>query len=213
MDFVRKYIINDWKLKGLSVVLAVILWFAISHVGESKLSVSVPIFPANLEKDFMIKSMDTEDVLVMISGPVSALKNLRPKDVKVPLDLGELKNGSHIVNIQKTDIVVPRGIEVEAVKPGYVVIEIERTLEKRLKTIVKLDNKWKALYSVKSWYPQYVIIEGPKVSIEKIEAIDTVAIDGNFMAAEEELDVALDTKGLLIRKVRPETIRVIIRRH
>lgn len=213
MDFVRKYIINDWKLKSLSVVLAVILWFAISHMGESKLSVSVPILPANLEKDFMIKSMDTEDVLVMISGPVSVLKNLRPKDVKVPLDLGELKNGRHIINIQKTDIVVPRGIEVEAVKPGYVVIEIERTLEKRLKTIVKLDNKWKALYSVKSWYPQYVIIEGPKVSIEKIEAIDTVPIDGNFMAAEEELDVALDTKGLLIRKVRPETIRVIIRRH
>jgi YbbR domain-containing protein len=213
MDFVRKYIINDWKLKGLSLVLAVILWFAISHVGESKLSVSVPVLPANLEKDFMIKSMDNEDVLVMISGPVSVLKNLRPKDVKVPLDLGELKNGRHIVNIQKTDIVVPKGVEVEAVKPGYVVIEIERTLEKRLKTVVKLDNKWKALYSVKSWYPQYVTVEGPKVSIEKIEAIDTVPIDGNFMALEEELDVALDTKGLLIRKVRPETIRVIIRKH
>jgi YbbR domain-containing protein len=213
MDFVRKYIINDWKLKGLSLVLAVILWFAISHVGESKLSVSVPVLPANLEKDFMIKSMDNEDVLVMISGPVSVLKNLRPKDVKVSLDLGELKNGRHIVNIQKTDIVVPKGVEVEAVKPGYVVIEIERTLEKRLKTVVKLDNKWKALYSVKSWYPQYVTVEGPKVSIEKIEAIDTVPIDGNFMALEEELDVALDTKGLLIRKVRPETIRVIIRKH
>jgi YbbR domain-containing protein len=213
MDFVRKYIINDWKLKGLSLVLAVMLWFAISHVGESKLSVSVPILPANLEKDFMIKSMDNEDVLVTISGPVSVLKNLRPKDVKVPLDLGELKNGRHIVNIQKTDIVVPKGVEVEAVKPGYVVIEIEKTLEKRLKTVVKLDNKWKALYSVKSWYPQYVTVEGPKVSIEKIEAIDTVPIDGNFMALEEELDVALDTKGLLIRKVRPETIRVIIRKH
>jgi YbbR domain-containing protein len=213
MDFVRKYIINDWKLKGLSLVLAVILWFTISHVGESKLSVSVPVLPANLEKDFMIKSMDTEDVLVMISGPVSVLKNLRPKDVKVPLDFGELKNGRHIVNIQKTDIVVPKGVEVEAVKPGYVVIEIERTLEKRLKTVVKLDNKWKALYSVKSWYPQYVTVEGSKVSIEKIEVIDTVPIDGNFMAVEEELDVALDTKGLLIRKVRPETIRVIIRKH
>jgi YbbR domain-containing protein len=213
MDFVRKYIINDWKLKGLSLVLAVILWFTISHVGESKLSVSVPVLPANLEKDFMIKSMDTEDVLVMISGPVSVLKNLRPKDVKVPLDFGELKNGRHIVNIQKTDIVVPKGVEVEAVKPGYVVIEIERTLEKRLKTVVKLDNKWKALYSVKSWYPQYVTVEGSKVSIEKIEVIDTVPIDGNFMAVEEELDVALDTKGLLIRKVRPETIRVIIRKY
>ena len=100
MDFARKYILNDWKLKGLSLVLAVMLWFAISYVGESKLSVSVPVLPANLEKDFMIKSMDADDVLVMISGPVSALKNLRPKDVKVPLDVGELKNGRHIVNIR-----------------------------------------------------------------------------------------------------------------
>jgi hypothetical protein len=108
---------------------------------------------------------------------------------------------------------VPKGIKVEAVKPDYVVLEIERTLEKRLKTVVKLDNKWKNLYSVKSWYPQYVTVEGPKVSMEKIDAIETVPIDGNFMAVEEELDVALDTKGMLIQKLRPETIRVIIRRH
>jgi YbbR domain-containing protein len=213
MDFVKKHIINDWKLKVLSLVLAIMLWFAVSYIGESKLSVSVPVSPINLEKDFMIKGMDTEDVLVMISGPVSVLKNLRPKDVKVPVDIGELKNGRHIVNIRKTDIVVPKGVEVEAIKPDYVAIEIERTLEKRLKTVVKLDDKWKTLYSVKSWYPQYVTVEGPKASIEKIDSIDTVTIDGNFMAAEEELDIALDTKGLLIRKLRPETVRVIIRRH
>lgn len=213
MSFIRTYILNDWKLKGLSLVLAVMLWFAVSYKGESKLSVSVPVAPSNLEKDLMIKSMDTEDVLVVINGPVAALKNLRPKDVKVPLDVGELKSGRHIVNIQNSDIVVPKGIKVEAVKPDYVVLEIERTLEKRLKTVVKLDNKWKNLYSVKSWYPQYVTVEGPKVSMEKIDAIETVPIDGNFMAVEEELDVALDTKGMLIQKLRPETIRVIIRRH
>ena len=213
MSFIRKYILNDWKLKGLSLLLAVMLWFAVSYKGESKLSVSVPVTPSSLEKDLMIKSMDTEDVLVMINGPVAALKNLRPKDVKAPIDVGELKSGRHIVNIQNSDIIVPKGIKVEAVKPDYVVIEIERTLEKRLKTVVKLDNKWKSLYSVKSWYPQYVTVEGPKASMEKIDAIETVPIDGNFMAVEEELDVALDTKGMLIQKLRPETIRVIIRRH
>ncbi len=213
MSFIRKYILNDWKLKGLSLVLAIMLWFAVSYKGESKLSISVPVAPANLEKEFMIKNMDTEDVLVMISGPVSALKNLRPKDVKAPLDVGELKGGRHIVNVQNTDIVVPKGIKVEAVKPDYVVIEIERTLEKRLKTVVKLDDKWKSLYGIKSWYPLHVTVEGPKVSMEKIDTIETVPIDGNFMAVEEELDVALDTKGMLLQKLRPETIRVIIRRH
>jgi len=213
MDFVKKYILNDWKLKGLSLVLSVMLWFAVSYVGESKLSVSVPVVPANLEKDLMIKSMDVEDVLVMISGPVSALKNIRPKDIKVPLAMGELKNGRHIVNLEKADIIVPKGVKIEAVKPDYVVIEIERALEKRLKTVVKLDDKWKALYSVKSWYPQYVTAEGPKVSMEKIETIETVPVDGNFMSVEEELDITLNTQGLIIRKLRPETIRVILRRH
>jgi len=66
---------------------------------------------------------------------------------------------------------------------------------------------------VKSWYPQYVTAEGPKVSMEKIETIETVPVDGNFMAVEEELDIALNTQGLIIRKLRPETIRVILRRH
>lgn len=213
MSFIRKYIFNDWKLKGLSLVLATMLWFAVSYKGETKLSVSVPVSPANLEKDLMIKSMDTEDVLVMVNGPVSALKNLRPKDIKAPVEVGDLKSGRHIVSIQNVDIVVPKGIKVEAVKPDYVVIEIERTLEKRLKTVVKLDNKWKSLYSVKSWYPQYVTVEGPKILIEKIDIIETVPIDGNFMATEEELDVALDTKGMVVQKLRPETIRVIIKRH
>jgi len=212
MDFLKKYILNDWKLKGLSLVLAVLLWFAVSFVGESKLSVSVPLVPVNLEKDFMIKSMDVENVLVMISGPVSVLKNLRSKDIKVPINIGELKSGRHIVNVELNDIIVPKGVKIEAVKPDYVAVEIERAMEKRLKTIVKLDDKWKAMYSVKSWYPQYVTAEGPKIFLEKIETIETIPVDGNFMAAEEELDIALDTQGMLIRKLRPETIRVILRR-
>lgn len=213
MDFVKKYILNDWKLKGLSLVLAIMLWFAVSYVGDAKLSVSVALTPANLDKDYMIKTMDTEDVLVMLSGPVSALKNLRPKDVKVPLNVADLKNGRHIIGIQKTDIMVPKGVAVEGVRPDYVVVEIEKILEKRLKTVVRLDNKWKTVYTVKSWYPQHVTVEGPKAFIEKIDTIETLPVDGTFMGAEEELDVALDTTGLLIRKLRPETVRVILKRH
>jgi hypothetical protein len=49
--------------------------------------------------------------------------------------------------------------------------------------------------------------------MDKIETIETIPVDGNFMAVEEELDIALNAQGLFIRKLRPETIRVILRRH
>ncbi len=74
MDFVKKYILNDWKLKGLSLYLQ--SCFGLQFLTWENPSVSVPVLPANLEKDFMIKSMDAENLLVMISGPVSVLKNL-----------------------------------------------------------------------------------------------------------------------------------------
>jgi YbbR domain-containing protein len=212
MDFVRRYITNDWKLKGLSLILAVVLWFAVSQVGESKMSVSVRILPENLGKDFMITNMDTDDVFVTMSGPVSILKNLRARDVRLSIDLTDVKGGRHAINIQKTDVAVPKGVQVEAVKPDNVVIDVERVMEKRLRTIVKLDKRWAGIYKVKSWYPQYITAEGSKESLEKLDSIDTVPVEGNFVADEEELDVALDTGGLSIRKLRPETIRVVVRR-
>ncbi len=62
-------------------------------------------------------------------------------------------------------------------------------------------SKWKDMYSVKSWYlPQYVTAVGPKVSLEKIDT-ETIPVDGNFMAVEEELDIALNAQGMFILKI------------
>lgn len=213
MELIRKYILHDWKLKVLSLVLAVMLWFAISHVGESKMSISVRVLPQNLGKEFMITNIDTDDVLVMINGPVSILKNLRPRDVKVPVDLAEAKGGRYTMTIRKTDIVVPKGVRVEGVKPENLVVEIERAIEKHLKVIVKLDPKWMRVYRVKSWYPRYVVVEGSKESLEKRNSVETIPVDGDFAAEEEEQDVTLDTKDMLVRKLRPETVRVIVKKN
>ncbi|OPY77428.1 MAG: YbbR-like protein [Syntrophorhabdus sp. PtaU1.Bin153] len=210
MELIRKYILRDWKLKGLSLILAVMLWFAVSHVGESKMSVSVRVLPQNLAKDFMIVNIDADDVLVTINGPVSILKNLRPRDVKVRADLADAKAGRYTINIRKADIVVPKGVRVETVKPENLVVEIERAIEKHLKVVVKLNPKWVGTYRVKSWYPRYVVVEGSKQSLEKKDSVDTVPVDGDFMAGEEEQDVTLDTKDMLVRKLRPESVRVIL---
>jgi hypothetical protein len=210
MELIRKHILRDWKLKGLSLVLAVMLWFAVSHVGESKMSVSVRVLPQNLGQEFMITNMDADDVLVTINGPVSILKNLRPRDVKARVNLADAKAGRYTINIRKADIVVPKGVRVETVKPENLVVEIERAIEKHLRVVVKLDPKWVHTYRVKSWYPRYVVVEGSRQSLEKRDSVDTVVVDGDFVAGEEEEDVTLDTKDMVVRKLRPESVRVLL---
>ena len=212
MKFIRTYILNDWKLKGLSFVLAIMLWLGIYHAGVTQMSISVRLVPEHLNKDFIIENLDTDDVLVTVSGPVSLLKNLGARDIRVPVDLSDVQKGRHTISLKKSDIVVPTGIQVESVKPDYFVVAVERAVEKRLKIVVKLHTRWANVYRVKSSYPQYVTVEGSHKSLEQRDHIETVPIDGTFLQEQEELDVALDGNNMLLRKMRPETVRVVLER-
>ncbi|OPY78255.1 MAG: YbbR-like protein [Syntrophorhabdus sp. PtaU1.Bin058] len=212
MGLLRKYILNDMKLKLLSLVLAVLLWFAVSYIGESKMSVSVPISTGNPGEAYMMTAMDSEDVLVTINGPVSALKNMKARDIRVHLDLSDLKEGKHTFSLLKGDIEVPKGVQVEQVKPDSVSVEIEPVIEKRLKTIVRLDKKWASQYMVKSWSPVYVVAEGAKSSLADKTFIETQPVDGNFLEDEEQTLVALNPKDMIVKRLKPNVVRVVLKR-
>ncbi|MCX8111526.1 MAG: CdaR family protein [Syntrophorhabdaceae bacterium] len=206
------YITKDIKLKILSVILAVLFWFAVSYTGDTKMNISIPISLINLAKQYIVKNIDPDSVLLSISGPVSIMKNLRARDIKIVIDLSEAKEGRHTINLSRENIILPNGIKPEDMKPDYITLEIDDIIEKRLKTVVRLDKKWSGIYKVKSWSPQYITIEGSRESLKDRDTIETNIIDSNFLSDEEEVDVGLDTRGLIIKKIRPEIVRVILKR-
>ncbi len=208
----RKYVLNEIRLKVLSLVLAIMLWLSMMYMGESKMTFSAPVSFTNLNKSLTIREADTRDILITVNAPLSVLKHVRAKDIAVALDLSRTKEGRHILNITKSDIIVPRGVKIEDVKPEYVVIETDKIVEKHLQTVVKLGEKLAGSYRVVSWYPQQIYVEGPKDLLEKSNSIATFPVEGHLSEQQEVLDVPLDTKLLEVRKVRPETVRVILRR-
>jgi hypothetical protein len=213
MNLITGYILKDFKLKVLSLVLASMLWLAVSYMGESKMSISVRVSADNLSRDLIVSKMGAEEVLVTLNGPVSILKDIRARDVGVSLDLSKVKEGRYVYDLQKNNVRVPKGIQVEEVKPDYVVVEIDRIIEKRLKTVVKLENKWMGMYSIKYWAPHHVSVEGSGDALKDINFIETIPVDGNFISEEETVDVSLNTKDLTIRKIKPDTIKVILKKN
>ncbi len=212
MKFVRQYILKDLKLKALSLVLAAMLWFAISYIGESKMTVSVPVITENLGRELMIGNMESDALLVTINGPISILKNLRAHDIRLVINLAGVKSGAHVFTIQKDKVVVPKGIKVEQVKPDYVTIEVDKAVERRLKVVVRLDGKWAGTYEAKSWNPRYVTVEGSEGTLKERETIETLPVDGDFRGKEEEVLAPLAVKGLLLRKIIPDAVKVRLRR-
>jgi YbbR domain-containing protein len=203
-------ILKDFKLKALSLALAVMLWFTVSSVGESRMSVAARVSLNSLPRDYIVTKVETEEVLVTLQGPVSILKGIRTRDVKVDVDLSDSREGRYTLNLKSGNVKIPKGVALEEIRPDYIDVTVDRTVEKRLKVDVKVDPKWSATYRVKTWYPAYVMVDGSRASLERREHVDTLAVDGDFRAVEEEVYVPLDLKGSVVRKVRPDRVRVVL---
>lgn len=208
----RRYIISNARLKILSLLLAFMLWFATTYLGESHVTMTIPVQLANLNRTCVTRTLDTREVLVTLNGPLSLLKNVKPGDISLIIDLSKAREGRQILTVRKSDIVVPKGIRVEEVRPDYVVLEVDRTVEKYLRVIVKLDQKLAREYRVLSWSPQHVLVEGPKQLLEDRESVETVPITDELLNHRDMIEVPLSSKDLCAKKVRPDMVKVVLKR-
>lgn len=212
MDRMKRFFLEDWKLKLLSLILAVMLWFVVFFIGEMKKEISVPVFLNGLSKDYLVMKKDTDKVDITIQGRVSVLKDIKDSDIKASLNLSDVKEGENVFSITKNNIQIPKGVQIGQIKPSAIKVEVDRIIEKRVRTVIKLDKKWISRYGVKSWNPMYVNIEGPRQIWETKMFLETRPINGDFKHDEESVTVLLDLEGLPASKVRPNSVTVILRK-
>ncbi len=212
MNLLRKHVFNDLRLKVLALCLALMIWVSMNYMGESKMAFSVPIAFQNLNKALVVREMDSRDIMITLNGPLSVLKNLRAGDIRVVIDLSRVRDGRQIVTVRKADVVVPNGVKIEGVKPDYVVVEVDKIVEKRLRTVVKLGDQWAGIYRVVSWHPLFVSVEAPQEILDKRDSLETLPVDGEFKEQQEILDVPLNAKLAEARRVRPEMVRVVLKK-
>jgi YbbR domain-containing protein len=212
VEFIKRYILSNARLKILSLVLAFMLWFATTYLGESHVSMTIPVQLVNLNRTCITRTLDTKEVLVTLNGPLWLLKNLKPGEVNLVIDLSKAREGRQIVTVRKSDIVVPKGIKVEEVRPDYVVLEVDRTVEKYLRIIVKLDENVAGKYRIVSWSPQQALVEGARQALEDKEVIETIPISRDSLRNGEVIEAPLNSKDLCTKKVRPEAVKVVLKR-
>ena len=104
----------------------------------------VPVSFYNVEKGEIVRETEIRNILVTVNGSPSILKNVKGGRDKGALNLSRAKEGRHVFSIGKGDVIVPPGLKVEDTKPDYVVVEVDKIVEKRMRVVVKLDKKWQA---------------------------------------------------------------------
>ncbi len=207
----KALILENLALKISAVVLSLLLWFFVTSSGKSQMSFEVTPEFKNIPAGLGIVSNEVKTVVVTIRGQERLMKNVRPSDVRVFVNLIRAKKGEGTYPINRDDIKLPYAMTITDVVPASVRIRLdERTTKSVPIDPVVTGSPAKGFYlkSVAAT-PRSVVIQGLKTELRKMSVLRTEPMDISGMKETASVELNLETSGMGI-KPEVNAVRVTI---
>lgn len=181
-----------WGLRALALAMAIMAWAFISLGQRERFSetqveplVQFSNIPSNL-----IRLSTGQQISVRLRGPVSLMASINPAQINAVVDLRGVQKGSHVVELAKENIIRPVDIDVVAIDPDTLSIDLdERVTELRpVDPLIVGEPAAGAVVKTTSVSPRQVAVTGPESLVSLIEKLSTrpVPLDGHAIDFEEE---------------------------
>ncbi|MGA8154245.1 MAG: CdaR family protein [Terriglobales bacterium] len=211
-DFLRRYVCHNLGLKLISLGLAVGMWLLVVRDPLAEVAVNVPLefhnMPANL--DISAESIPTAQI--RLRGPERIVHKLRPSDVYVEIELGNLKPGEHTFDLTDNQIHRPTGLEVVQVVPSQVHFTFDDRLVRRVPVQPRVVGSFASGYRIGQVLadPAFVTISGPKKHVEEVEAATTDPVDVSGSMSRVTFSRHAYVSDPLIQVSDPNPVRVTV---
>ncbi|MGZ4817878.1 MAG: CdaR family protein, partial [Terriglobales bacterium] len=181
MDFLRKYVFHNFGLKLLSLVVAVLLWLAVTRDPVAEIALNVPIEFHNTPEHLEISSETIPQVLVRVRGPVREVRDLSPSEVHAIIDLARVQPGERTYDLAPRHIRVPDGVEVVQAVPSQIRINFDRRESRQVEVKPRVIGTFASGYRIEKVVPvpQSVTIVGPAGHVEAVETAITDPVDAS----------------------------------
>ncbi len=200
-------------LKIVAVLLSLVLWVFVTSRGQSEMAIDIPLEFKNIPEGIEMVNHSVKVISVNIKGQERFIKNIKPSEIGVYIDLSKAKKGENIYYINKDNIKLPRAITVTNITPSYVKVITEETITKTVKirpVIVGTPEKGFYVKSV-DVTPETMVIEGVVSEVRKVNSIKTEPIDITGLSETFTQDLKLDIAGMNIRTEKNDIkVKVVI---
>jgi YbbR domain-containing protein len=194
---VLKFFTENWLLKLISLAFALVLWFSV--MGERKLEIgfTVPLELKNVPEGMMVASEVPSQVDVRLSGPRTMLLNLGPKDIRIAVDLNELKPGLTSFRRLEERLDIPAGIKVTRLSPSFVDIKLERIRSRAIPVKVVFSGRVAEGFRISrvEAEPATVNVEGADGELRDLAEVQTDAFDISGASEDLTLHVPINYRG------------------
>jgi diadenylate cyclase len=118
---------EDLGLKTTALALSAVLWsITFVTIGTTVRTRVVPVEFTRLPRGLAITSQSTDSVQIQLRGSSWLLDSINVDTIAATLDLAQLREGSHTLNIGSEKVNAPLGVSVVSIAPRQITVRLER---------------------------------------------------------------------------------------
>ena len=209
------WLTDNLGLKVVSLVLAVIIWFYATGEGQDQITLRVPLQVDPPKAESTIVKGAQQTLRVVFQAPRTLINILSSRDVtayhKIEPGVGL---GEYSFKVSPDDFKLPPGdIRILEIYPPTVAVTLDEVAFKRLKVRPNVQGEPAVGFSISESDilvdPNAVLVQGPRVKLEKIETMDTEPIDvvGRIRSFRRKVKLAFTSD---IRPVSSDNVDVYV---
>jgi len=210
--FFKRYVVHNFWLKVLSLVLAAGLWYGISHEEPAEISLHAPIVFENVPPHLEISSDSIPDAQIRVRGPERIIRQLQANEVRAEISLADVKPGERTFDLTSQQVRHPRDIAVVQVVPSQVHLAFDTRLTRDVEIHPRVtgtfaDGEQIARVEVD---PPRITITGPRHHVEKVDAAITDPVDASGTRGSAVFTTNAYVSDPLVQVVQPTSIHVTV---
>lgn len=208
----KRIFLNNWVPKLLSVLLAIMIWFAVS-AGEQRVGSfpgGLPVQITNVPEG-LIATLDENQVEVSLIADRSLWQRFTVDNFRATVDLSGAEEG--VIDKQVTVSSRLPNVEVVSISPASILVRLERLESKEVPVAIQLSGDLASGFAPGQVEinPESVFISGPKSLLEQVDqVVGTIEFSGESEDFETDVELKATAAGkeLEALSVEPPVVRV-----
>jgi len=211
---IKKTVANNWRLKTIASILAVVAYYAIRGATSYEVVYETPVVVNVDDPGVALLDKDPKSVQITFRGAPEDLRRIDQKQLRVlmrPKPTGPA--GYERITLSPRDVEGASGARVERIAPTTVTLFFDRQEEKDVSVQKPVAVGTPLVGHVEIDYtPKTVKITGPRQRLREQDTLTTepVDVDGRIASFTRKVKV-LPPSNTWLAKIKPSEIRVDVR--
>jgi YbbR domain-containing protein len=213
----KRYVVHNFSLKLLSLLLATGLWFMIARDEQpAEVAIRAPIVFQHVPEKLEISTESIPEAQIRVRGPERMIRQLKTNEVQAEIDLTGVKSGERTFDLTSQQVRHPRDVEIKQIVPSQLRLAFDTRLTREVPVNPRVTGIFASGEEIvkKDCDPPRVTISGPRRHVERIDAATTDPIDatGTFGSAVFTTNVYVPDPLVQVEQATSIRVTVVVQK-